>query len=43
MSMVEAEIIQSRILVVDDEPFFGQDRVEMVLWRMKKLGLKKRD
>ena len=28
--------------VIDGEPFFGQDRVEMALWRMKKLGLTKR-
>ena len=28
-------------LVVEDEPFFGQDRVELALWRMQRLGLKK--
>lgn len=26
-------------LVFDDEPFFGQDRIEMVLWRMNEKGL----
>lgn len=26
-------------LVFDGEPFFGQDRIEMVLWRMKQKGL----
>lgn len=29
-------------LVVENEPFFGQDRIEMALWRMKQLGLKSR-
>jgi 2-hydroxychromene-2-carboxylate isomerase len=29
-------------LVVDDEPFFGQDRVELALWRLKQLGLEPR-
>lgn len=29
-------------LVVDGEPFFGQDRAELALWRMQQLGLKKR-
>ena len=27
-------------LVLDNEPFFGQDRIEMVTWRLKQLGLK---
>jgi 2-hydroxychromene-2-carboxylate isomerase len=30
-------------LVVNGEPFFGQDRIEMVLWRLKQLGLKERN
>ena len=29
-------------LVFEDEPFFGQDRVDMALWRMKSRGLVKR-
>lgn len=29
-------------LVFDDEPFFGQDRIEMVQWRMEQKGLEKR-
>ena len=29
-------------LVFDGEPFFGQDRVDVALWRMKKAGLAKR-
>lgn len=29
-------------LVFDGEPFFGQDRIEMALWRMKQNGLKPR-
>ncbi|KWV93186.1 2-hydroxychromene-2-carboxylate isomerase [Erythrobacter sp. YT30] len=29
-------------LVFEGEPFFGQDRVEMALWRMEQKGLKKR-
>ncbi|MES2095409.1 MAG: DsbA family protein [Pseudomonadota bacterium] len=29
-------------LVFDDEPFFGQDRVELALWRMEQAGLEKR-
>jgi len=29
-------------LVFDGEPFFGQDRVDMALWRMKQEGLKER-
>lgn len=26
-------------LVVDGEPFFGQDRIDLALWRMQQLGL----
>ena len=29
-------------LVFNGEPFFGQDRIEMALWRMQQKGLKKR-
>lgn len=29
-------------LVFDGEPFFGQDRIEMVQWRMEQKGLEKR-
>lgn len=29
-------------LVFENEPFFGQDRIEMALWRMKQKGLQKR-
>ncbi len=29
-------------LVFDNEPFFGQDRIEMALWRMQQKGLEKR-
>jgi 2-hydroxychromene-2-carboxylate isomerase len=29
-------------LVFDGEPFFGQDRIDMVLWRMQQKGIKKR-
>ena len=29
-------------LVFDGEPFFGQDRIEMVEWRMQQKGLEKR-
>lgn len=29
-------------LVFEGEPFFGQDRIEMVLWRMEQKGLAKR-
>ena len=28
--------------VFENEPFFGQDRIDMVLWRLKQSGLKKR-
>ncbi len=30
-------------LIVENEPFFGQDRIEMALWRLKQLGLKPRE
>jgi 2-hydroxychromene-2-carboxylate isomerase len=29
-------------MVFEDEPFFGQDRIELLLWRMQQHGLKKR-
>jgi len=29
--------------VINDEPFFGQDRIELALWRMEQLGLEKRN
>lgn len=29
-------------LVFDGEPFFGQDRIEMAVWRMQQKGLEKR-
>lgn len=29
-------------LVFDGEPFFGQDRIDMALWRMQQKGLEKR-
>ena len=29
-------------LVFDGEPFFGQDRIELAVWRMEQKGLKKR-
>ncbi|WOE76547.1 2-hydroxychromene-2-carboxylate isomerase [Alterisphingorhabdus coralli] len=29
-------------LVFDGEPFFGQDRIDVALWRMEQAGLKKR-
>ena len=29
-------------LVFDNEPFFGQDRIEMAQWRMEQRGLSKR-
>ncbi len=28
--------------VFDGEPFFGQDRIEMALWRMQQKGLQRR-
>lgn len=30
------------LMVFEDEPFFGQDRLEHVIWRMKQRGLKER-
>lgn len=29
-------------LVFDGEPFFGQDRIDLAIWRMKQAGLKER-
>lgn len=29
------------LMVLDDEPFFGQDRIDALLWRLDRLGLKK--
>ncbi|APG62774.1 disulfide bond formation protein DsbA [Sphingorhabdus lutea] len=29
-------------LIFDEEPFFGQDRIELAIWRMKEKGLKAR-
>jgi 2-hydroxychromene-2-carboxylate isomerase len=29
-------------MVFENEPFFGQDRLDVLLWRMKQRGLKKR-
>jgi 2-hydroxychromene-2-carboxylate isomerase len=29
-------------LVFEDEPFFGQDRIDMAVWRMEQKGLVKR-
>ncbi len=31
------------LFVVDGEPFFGQDRFDMVLWRLQQKGLAKRE
>ena len=30
-------------LVFDGEPFFGQDRIDLAVWRMKQKGLEKRE
>ena len=30
-------------LVFNDEPFFGQDRIDMAIWRMQQHGLTRRD
>lgn len=30
-------------LVVDDEPFFGQDRIDMAVWPMKQKGRVRRE
>lgn len=30
-------------LVFEEEPFFGQDRIDLAIWRMEQKGLKKRD
>ncbi|WP_245656959.1 DsbA family protein [Sphingomonas asaccharolytica] len=29
-------------LVFNDEPFFGQDRIDLAMWRMEQAGLEKR-
>ncbi len=29
-------------LVFEDEPFFGQDRIDLAIWRMRQKGLRKR-
>ncbi len=29
------------LMVLDDEPFFGQDRIDALLWRLDRRGLKK--
>ncbi|NNC72944.1 MAG: 2-hydroxychromene-2-carboxylate isomerase, partial [Sphingomonadaceae bacterium] len=29
-------------LVFEGEPFFGQDRIDVAMWRMKQKGLEKR-
>jgi len=30
------------LFVFNDEPFFGQDRLEHLIWRMKQAGLEER-
>ncbi|HEX6362497.1 MAG TPA: 2-hydroxychromene-2-carboxylate isomerase, partial [Albitalea sp.] len=30
------------LFVFDGEPFFGQDRIDVLLWRMKQKGLRPR-
>jgi 2-hydroxychromene-2-carboxylate isomerase len=30
------------LFVFEDEPFFGQDRLEHLIWRMKQRGLQER-
>lgn len=30
------------LMVLDDEPFFGQDRLDSLLWRLEQKGLKRR-
>lgn len=30
------------LFVFEDEPFFGQDRLDLLIWRMKQAGLKER-
>lgn len=30
------------LMVLDDEPFFGQDRIDVMIWRMKQKGLTRR-
>ncbi|HRX39942.1 MAG TPA: hypothetical protein P5072_10940, partial [Parvularculaceae bacterium] len=29
------------LMVLDEEPFFGQDRLDSLVWRLEKLGLRK--
>jgi len=29
------------LMVLDEEPFFGQDRLDSLIWRLEKLGLKR--
>jgi hypothetical protein len=29
-------------MVFEDEPFFGQDRIDLLVWRMKQRGLRER-
>lgn len=31
------------LMVFEGEPFFGQDRIDLLLWRMKQKGLKEKD
>jgi 2-hydroxychromene-2-carboxylate isomerase len=31
------------LFVFNDEPFFGQDRIDHLIWRMKQAGMKERD
>ena len=30
------------VIAIDGEPFFGQDRIDMALWRLKQKGLQAR-
>jgi 2-hydroxychromene-2-carboxylate isomerase len=30
-------------MVYEGEPFFGQDKIELLLWRMQQKGLQKRE
>jgi hypothetical protein len=29
-------------MVLNDEPFFGQDRIDQLIWRLEEGGVKKR-
>jgi 2-hydroxychromene-2-carboxylate isomerase len=31
------------LFVFNEEPFFGQDRIDQLIWRMKQYGLTERD